>query len=55
MIANEDIQDPLSSAYPDAGSLDEYTNDSLRAVIKKNTIMPVRTMVIKKMENESDT
>ena len=49
MYITEDITNPLSSSYPDAGSLDEYTNDNVQCTIKANSILPCQGSARSKM------
>ena len=55
MMVGSDIEDPLSNLYNDSGSLGEYTNNSIKAVIKKGTLLPSKTLVRARTGSGCDT
>ena len=44
MLVEDVIEDPLSDSYSEAGSLGEYTNNSIKGIIKKGTLLNVKTL-----------
>jgi len=55
MLVEDVIEDPLSDSYSNAGSLNEYTNNSIKGIIKKGTLLNAKTLVRAKTGSGCDT